>query len=239
MIDPDSANILVVDDDVPITMFLEELLSDEGYAVRVAHRGGDVIQHVAQQSPDVVLLDVNLPDMSGYDVCRRLADNRDTNDLPILLMSGIDRDPDAMAHGLNLGGFDFIVKPFHNDELLARVRVLVRLRRLQQRLVEQERMRVMVETAGAMCHELGQPLSAASGLVQLMLAAGDLSATQLEDLQSLNQAIQRMIDIVRNGQTVQHYATKPYLSETGENILDLERAQGTKWLPSEARDRQE
>ncbi len=226
MIDSNPASILVVDDDVPITMFLDELLSDEGYNVHIAHRGGDVIAQVGRHAPDVVLLDVNLPDMSGYDVCRHLAVSRQTGDLPILLMSGIDRGPDAMAHGLNLGGFDFIVKPFHNDELIARVRVLVRLRRLQQRLVEQERMRVMVETAGAMCHELGQPLSAATGLVQLMLAEEALSPTQLADLQSLNEALQRMIEIVRNGQSVQHYATKPYLSETGTNILDLERAQG-------------
>jgi DNA-binding response OmpR family regulator len=233
MIDETTARILVVDDDLPITMFLQELLQDEGYDVKSLHRGQDVLDGVTQYEPDVVLLDVNLPDMSGYEVCRQLAASAATSDLPILLMSGIDRDPNAMAHGLNLGGFDFIVKPFHNDELLARVRVLVRLRRLQQRLVEQERMRVMVETAGAMCHELGQPLSAASGLIQLMLVEGKFGPEQLADLESLNEAVQRMIEIVRNGQSVQNYATKPYLAETGARILDLKRAQGGEAMVSE------
>lgn len=225
MLEATPATVLIVDDDIPIATFLMELLSDEGYRVHAIHRGGQVLDEVARLTPDVVLLDVNLPDMSGYDVCRQLAASKATIDLPILLMSGIDRDPGQMARGLNMGGFDFIVKPFHNDELLARVRVLVRLRRLQQRLVEQERMRVMVETAGAMSHELGQPLSAASGLVQLMLAENTFTPDQLADLQAVSAAIQRMIEIVRNLQGLQQYVTKPYLAETGTNILDIERAQ--------------
>lgn len=233
MVGSTTATILVIDDDKPITMFLDELLTDAGYTVHVAHHGRDVLSEVARVAPDIVLLDVNLPDMSGYDACHALAERPETSDLPILLMSGIDRDPNAMARGLNLGGFEFIVKPFHSDELLARVRVLVRLRRLQQRLVEQERMRVMVETAGAICHELGQPLSAASGLVQIMLAEGGFTPAQTADLESLNEALQRMIEIVRRGQSIQQYATKPYLSQTNSQILDLERAQGPRLSASD------
>jgi DNA-binding response OmpR family regulator len=179
MIDSNPGTILVVDDDVPITMFLEELLSDEGYTVHVAHYGRDVLEQIVEQSPDVVLLDVNLPDMSGYDVCRRLAASRQPADLPILLMSGVDRGGDGMAHELNVGDFDFIGKPFHNDELLARLRVLVRLRRLQQRLVEQDHLQAVAETAGAMTHELGPHLTAASKLVQRMLAEANVSPKQL------------------------------------------------------------
>jgi signal transduction histidine kinase len=84
-----------------------------------------------------------------------------------------------------------------------------------------------------MCHELGQPLSAASGLIQLMLVEGSYGPEQLADLESLNEALQRMIEIVRNGQSVQNYATKPYLAETGTRILDLKRAQGGEAMVSE------
>ena len=201
-IDSTPGIILVVDDDVPVTMFLQELLSDEGYTVHVAHNGHEVTEHVVQQSPDVVLLDVNLPDMSGYDVCRRLAARQPLADLPILLMSGIDRDGDAMAHELNVGELDFIGKPFHNDELLARLRVLVRLRRLQQRLAEQEHLQAVVETTGAMIHELGQQAGAASTLVQRMLAEDSLSRQQLSDLQNLKAMLQRMLNIAGDGRGI-------------------------------------
>lgn len=224
MIDSNLGTILVVDDDVPVTMFLEELLSDEGYTVHVAHYGREVMEHIVRQSPDVVLLDVNLPDMTGYDVCRGLAASRQSSDLPILLMSGIDRDGSAMAHELNVGAFDFIGKPFHNDELLARLRVLVRLHRLQQRLVEQEHLQAVAETAGAMSHELGQHLSAASKLVQRMLAEANLARKQLSDLQNLNAMLQRMIELVRNGRTVQRDGTKLYPPGTDVNRLQSERA---------------
>ena len=217
-IDSTPGIILVVDDDVPVTMFLDELLSDEGYTVHVAHNGREVMEHVLQQSPDVVLLDVNLPDMSGYDVCRRLAASQLPADLPILLMSGIDRDGDAMAHELNLGELDFIGKPFHNDELLARLRVLVRLRRLKQQLAEQEHLQVVAATAGTMIHELGQHLGVASILVQRMLAESNLSGKQLSDLQNLKAMLQHMLEIARDGAEL-------YPRETNVNMPRLDRSE--------------
>ena len=217
-IDSTPGIILVVDDDVPVTMFLDELLSDEGYTVHVAHNGREVMEHVLQQSPDVVLLDVNLPDMSGYDVCRRLAASRLPADLPILLMSGIDRDGDAMAHELNLGELDFIGKPFHNDELLARLRVLVRLHRLKQQLSEQEHLQAVTTTAGTMIHELGQHLGVASILVQRMLAESNLSGKQLSDLQNLKAMLQHMLEIARDGAEL-------YPRETNVNMPRLDRSE--------------
>lgn len=225
---PHEATILVVDDDVAITFLLEELLHDEGYDVEVAHSLADAADSIAAHEPDVVLLDVQLPDGSGFDFCVQLRANPQTVDLPILLLSAVDRSSQFVARGLDLGGYDFIAKPFYNDELLARVRVLVRLRKLQQRLIQQERDRAMLATAGAAAHSLGQPLTAALGLVKLLLRT-ELSTAQHQDLEMIYQALKQMSEITQQLQQVQHYITQPYLDEASDlEILDLQQARAPR-----------
>jgi DNA-binding response OmpR family regulator len=137
-------------------------------------------------------------------------------------MSDVDRNGDEMAPELNGGDFEFIGKPFHNDELLARLRVLVRLHRLQQQLVEQEHLQAVAETAGAITRELGQHLNAASTVVQRILAEANLSQKQLIDLQHLKAMLQHMIEIVRDGQGIQRDGAKFYPPGTNVSMLRLQ-----------------
>ncbi|HEX6288026.1 MAG TPA: response regulator [Herpetosiphonaceae bacterium] len=223
-----AATILVVEDDLVIATLLEELLSDEGYLVRLASSLAAAIDVIEVEELDTILLDVQLPDGSGFDLCARLQSNPQTADVPILLLSGIDRSSKFVAHGLDLGGYDFLPKPFYNDELLARVRVLIRLRTMQKRLIEQERDRAMLATAGAAAHNLGQPLTAAMGLVRMLLDT-ELSAAQRQDLEMMQTALRQMSEIVKQIQGVQHYITQPYLDGASSiEILDLEQARGER-----------
>lgn len=223
-----TTSILIVDDDRAMTELLHGLLTKEGYQVEVVHSLADAAASIAAAEPDVVLLDIQMPDGSGLDLCLKLHSDPRTVDLPILLLSAIDHGAQFVAHGLDLGGYDFLPKPFFNDELLARVRVLVRLRKLQQRLIEQEREKAMLATAGAAAHTLGQPLMAALGLVKLLLS-GDLNAQQREDAELLHTALRQMTSIVHQIQEVQHYITQPYLDESSPlEILDLEQARGPR-----------
>lgn len=211
-----------------MTELLHTLLRNEGYMVEEVHSLADAVASIAAAEPDVVLLDIQMPDGSGLDLCLQLHSDPRTVDLPILLLSAIDQSAELIAHGLNLGGYDFLPKPFVNDELLARVRVLVRLRKLQQRLIEQERERAMLATAGAAAHTLGQPLMAALGLVKLLLES-DLTVQQREDTEMLHTALRQMSTIVHQIQEVQHYITQPYLDDTSPlEILDLEQARGPR-----------
>jgi DNA-binding response OmpR family regulator len=221
---PPDASVLVVDDDASVLFLLEELLVDEGYIVHVAATISDARQAIAEHAPDVVLLDVQLPDGSGFDLCTQLRADPRTVDLPILLLSAVGRGSHFVARGLDLGAYDFLPKPFYNDELLARVRVLVRLRRLQQRLIEQERDRAMLATAGAAAHSLGQPLMAAMGAVTL-LRQTPLMPEQQADIELLEAALRQMSDVVRQIQDVQHYIGQPYLDKTSDlEILNLDQA---------------
>jgi two-component system response regulator MprA len=125
------AQVLVVDDDPAVLSGLRRALTLEGYAVAVATRGEEALALAADQPPDLVVLDVMLPDLDGLTVCQRL---RDGAAPPILLLTAKDTVPDRVA-GLDSGADDYLVKPFALDELLARARAL--LRRAQPRTEKQ------------------------------------------------------------------------------------------------------
>jgi DNA-binding response OmpR family regulator len=115
--------ILVVEDEEPILTGLADLLSGEGYRVTVARDGREALARFSEEHPDLVLLDVMIPEVSGYDVCREIrhADRR----TPILMLTAKGQEVDKVV-GLELGADDYIVKPFGVNELLARVRAALR-----------------------------------------------------------------------------------------------------------------
>jgi putative two-component system response regulator len=125
---PGSAHVLVVDDDEQIRHLLVSLLTREGHVVREAVDGESALAAVRQQAPDLVLLDVMMPGMTGIEVCRRLRQDRATRLTPVVLVTGT-HESELKLEGLEAGADDFLTKPFDARELLARSRALLRLRR--------------------------------------------------------------------------------------------------------------
>jgi two-component system response regulator MprA len=119
--------ILVIDDETKIVDLLRRGLSFEGYQVDVAYNGESGLSQARRDPPDLVILDVMMPGLDGLEVCRRLR-SQGWSDLPILMLTARDAVPDRVA-GLDAGADDYLVKPFAFDELLARVRALLRRRR--------------------------------------------------------------------------------------------------------------
>ena len=117
-----SASILVVDDEQDIVRALQRGLVAHGYTVRTAHSGEEALEAVANWRPDLLVLDLLLPGMSGLEVCRRV---RATSTVPIIVLSVKDTETDKVE-ALNLGADDSIAKPFGMNEVLARVRVALR-----------------------------------------------------------------------------------------------------------------
>jgi len=115
--------ILVVDDDQPIRRMLERTLVAEGYTVKASPDGGAALAAIERSVPDLVVLDVSMPDLDGLAVCRRIRSKGLA--LPILLLTARDAIEDRVA-GLDAGADDYLVKPFAAEELLARVRALLR-----------------------------------------------------------------------------------------------------------------
>ncbi len=116
------ARILVVDDEDSITQFVSYNLRKEGYDVEIARDGDEALALVAEHDFDLVILDIMLPGMDGYQVCKQL---RGRSDLPVLFLSARDTEIDKVV-GLEIGGDDYLAKPFGIRELLARVRALLR-----------------------------------------------------------------------------------------------------------------
>jgi DNA-binding response OmpR family regulator len=122
--------ILVVDDEPDLVLLLEEHLTQEGYSVSTATTGMQAITRARQEVPDLILLDVMMPGVSGFDVCNILQDTPETAAIPIVFLTAVT-DTKRKVMGLNLGADDYITKPFDLHELAARVQAALRPR-LQQ-----------------------------------------------------------------------------------------------------------
>ena len=129
------ASILVVDDTQYNLDFLTRILAKRGYQVHPAVNGPNALA-LAQTTPmDLILLDIMMPDMSGYEVCERLKADEHTRDIPVIFLSALSEVPDKLK-AFSLGGVDYITKPFRSEEVLARIETHLTLRRLQLSLVE-------------------------------------------------------------------------------------------------------
>lgn len=127
--------ILIVDDISANVALLEAVLSSE-YTVRSATRGSDALTSAREMPPDLILLDIMMPGMSGYEVCERLKENPDLRDIPVIFLSILE-STDIKVKAFRSGGVDYITKPLHMEEVRARVRTHLGIRKLQLRLEAQ------------------------------------------------------------------------------------------------------
>jgi len=132
------AKILVVDDTPQNVKLLADLLAVKGYAVATASSGAEALEKVEKEQPDLVLLDVVMPEMSGYEVCRQIRDNRATAMLPVVMVTALDPAQERVK-GIEAGADDFLTKPINRQELLARVKSLLRIKVLHDELAEWNR----------------------------------------------------------------------------------------------------
>ena len=120
------ARILIVDDDRHNRQLLEVMLTPEGYRIMTAATGEEALAIVAQQPPDLILLDVMMPGMDGYQVAARIKSNLATKHIRVIMLSALD-DRNSRMHGLSAGAEDFLTKPVNRAELCERVRSLLHL----------------------------------------------------------------------------------------------------------------
>ena len=132
------AKILIVDDTPHNVKLLADLLAVKGYAVLTASSGAQALEKVETEAPDLVLLDVVMPAMSGYEVCRKIRGNPTTAVLPVVMVTALDPAQERLK-GIEAGADDFLSKPINQQELLARVRSLLRIKELHDELAEWNR----------------------------------------------------------------------------------------------------
>jgi sigma-B regulation protein RsbU (phosphoserine phosphatase) len=135
---PPKGNVLIVDD-VPVNLrLLSTMLGEQGYKVRSVINGQMALTAVRAAPPDLILLDINMPEMNGYQVCEELKADETTRDIPVIFISALDETEDKVK-AFAIGGLDYITKPFQFEEVLARVETHLSLRRLQKQLQDANR----------------------------------------------------------------------------------------------------
>ena len=121
----DKPLVLVADDTHATTIMLQRLFEYEGYRVHCAYNGPDALDAARELHPDLVLLDINMPGMNGFEVLQRMRESESTASIPTILITALG-DQSAIVQGLQLGADDYVTKPFSPRELVARVRAVLR-----------------------------------------------------------------------------------------------------------------
>lgn len=138
-------NILIVDDHPDNLQVLSTLLSQEGYRVRKATSGTFALKAIQSELPDLVLLDIQMPQMDGYEVCSRLKISPESRDIPIIFLSAMD-DVNDKLRAFTVGGVDYITKPFQGLEVLARVRSHLTIQQQRKQLKRLEKELLQIKT---------------------------------------------------------------------------------------------
>jgi signal transduction histidine kinase len=213
---PKSHRILVVDDVPENLNLLSVMLGQEGYEVRRAPNGSMALQNVPRYCPHLILLDIMMPGMDGYEVCKILKDDTETAQIPIIFLSALN-EPFDKVKAFQMGGVDYITKPFDVEEVLARVKQQLDLQDLRvaletqnQKLKEEveERSRAEQKAFQAsqaksnflarMSHELRTPLSTIIGYADLMLSDTDRSSLDCRNLRAILNSASHLLTLIED-----------------------------------------
>jgi signal transduction histidine kinase len=209
-----SPDRLLIVDDVPDNLFLvRTILEEEGYEIITLSNGQDALKIIETEPPDLILLDVMMPVMDGYEVTRRVRAMKDLPFIPILLITAYDRA--NAVKGLDLGADEFIRKPIEADELLARVRSLLRLK---HSIAERDRIdRQRQDFVSRLTHDLRTPLVAADRMLGLLQdgVLGEISPEICEALKIMGRSNSNLLEMVNKLLDVYRY-------ESGSKTINLQ-----------------
>ena len=196
-------SILIVDDQPINVQLLKRKLEREGLQVVPAYSGVEALELIGKAKPDLILLDVMMPDMDGIEVCRRLQDSSDTRGIPIIFVTA-RTSKEGKIEGLSVGAVDYITKPIDLDETLARVQTQLRFLAinremidLQRRLVDARRAATIGAVTQGIAHNLNNLLGVVIGHLDLIKAYADKPEQVKKNSQQIDNAIGRIVSIIK------------------------------------------
>lgn len=194
-------SILVVDDMATNRMLVRTALNNSKYKILEAKDGEEALQLLNDHTVDVVLLDVNMPGMNGFEVCKRIRRTEQMKLLPVIMLTS-EEDTDSIVNGINSGATDYLTKPFHPNELMARLAAAAERSRLSGELVIARRAAESANQSkssflATMSHEIRTPMNVIIGLSHLCLQT-KLDKTQSNYLEKINHAAKSLLDIIND-----------------------------------------
>jgi CheY-like chemotaxis protein len=223
-VDSSGSTILVVDDSRLSISTVVGMLEKSGYRTLSAMNGPECIQLAKTSKPDVILLDIIMPDMSGIEVCRALTQDEETNDIPIIFVTG-NTDDKILEEAFEAGGTDYVHKPVGRIELIARIKSALTHKMLLKQQLEEEKLKGVLEMAGAICHEMNQPLQVISGYSNLLRTHMSENHPQYNYISEIQEHVTRMGEITNKLMNITRYKTQSYIA--GQKIVDIDKASDT------------
>ena len=220
--------ILVIDDDETNAELLQAKLSSLGYEVSIAFTAEEGIALDSRLRPHLILLDVVLPEMSGFEACRKLIEKHKDRYVPIILVTGMD-DVSAKIKGLESGAYGYVTKPYDAQELLARVRSALRTKSLydelkatREKLTEAEKLAAMGQMAITLHHEINNPLQAIVLLAENMLSGREAGEISREDIEGVLEGCSRIQEVLKKIVNLKRIRSAPYVGDS--DMLDLDES---------------
>ncbi len=185
--------VLVVDDTPDNVDLLDAFLTENDYNVVTALSGKECLIKSVSDQPNMIILDIRMPEMDGYEVLRRLKAATQTKQIPVILLTAERRDPGDIEKGFSLGADEYLTKPINMEELLVRVKAI-----LQSKEAEQQLERYKADFTSMLVHDLRGPLGAVRGLIEYAINEGNISQSQNEVLTLAIDASNKMLDLVND-----------------------------------------
>ena len=235
-----SSRILVVDDITKNLQVVGTVLRNQGYKVMAAASGAEALKCVRTQLPDLILLDLMMPEMDGLEVCRRLKSDSTTSQVPVIFLTA-SNEMEHLVNGFEVGAVDYVTKPFNPPELLARVRTHLELKHARERLREMNEEKN--EFMGIAAHDLRNPLGAITGYAEILIEemeslqpsvpepgaravreAGECAGRIRETSRRMAEMVQNLLDANRIERGEMQLSLAPLdLSQTVAAVLETQR----------------
>ncbi len=214
------ATILVVEDEGIVAQEIKSRLEKTGYTVcAVAHEGKTAIAHAEALQPDLVLMDIRLKgEMDGIEAAGMI---RDRFSIPVVYLTAYT-DPATLERAKTMEPFGYVVKPFETRSLMVSIEIALHRHRSESERIYREKLQAVLETAGAICHELNQPMMAISGHTELLMDTIDQNDPVYPKIAKIKSQVERMGVITQKLMGITRYETKDYVQ--GDRIVDIEKS---------------
>lgn len=209
--------VLVVDDNRDTVRIIRDALEGAGFTVASAYDGREALERVHEETPDLMILDLMMPKMSGYEVCNEIRKDPKTKELIVLMLTARS-DIDAKIQGIEGGANDYLVKPVEPREVVSRVRRFLATEGAYQEKVLLERLEAIGQISLTVRHEINNPLAVICGQAQLLLQRKDVPEEVRSKLKIVYEMGIRISEIIKQLDQVQD-KTKEYIR--GEKMIDI------------------